>query len=250
MRLLLMLHLTMILLCAASLARAEQEPRFDLWLETGATWQSRNDAAIPGDTGTHFSLVRLMGVGPTSHERVTLTTGLHERNGWRFVVAPLTIRGTGTLDHGVAFGGEAFAAGVPTQGTYRFNSYRGTYWKRIHRDAVSEWRAGITLKIRDARIALRQGATAASSYDLGVVPLLYAGGEVRLAPRWRLMAEIDGLAAPQGRAFDLGVQMAYDIAPGWALALGYRTLEGGASNRRVYTFAWLNYATASVGYRF
>jgi hypothetical protein len=32
--------------------------------------------------------------------------------------------------------------------------------------------------------------------------------------------------------------------------VGFRTLEGGADNERVYSFAWLNYATVGAAYRF
>ena len=37
---------------------------------------------------------------------------------------------------------------------------------------------------------------------------------------------------------------------GGYLAAGYRTLEGGADNDSVYTFAWLHYALVEIGARF
>ena len=36
----------------------------------------------------------------------------------------------------------------------------------------------------------------------------------------------------------------------WTVAAGYRTIEGGADNEDVYTFAWLHSVVASVGFRF
>ncbi len=58
------------------------------------------------------------------------------------------------------------------------------------------------------------------------------------------------LAAPQGRAFDVALKGRYALGSRAELAAGYRTVEGGADNDEVYTFAWLHYAVASLMYRF
>jgi hypothetical protein len=223
---------------------------YRLTLETGAVWQERNDERIPGDTGTRFSMARLQGAGPYAHMRMTLEADVDRRSGWRFLIAPLEIRGSGTLDRTVSFAGADFAAGTKTTGTYRFNSYRATYRYRFHNDSRSEWRAGVTLKIRDARVALRQGAVAASDANVGFAPLIHVAGSYALDDRSRLLLDFDGLAAPQGRAFDIGIQFARDVAADWTAVVGFRTLEGGADNERVYSFAWLNYATVGAAYRF
>ena len=49
---------------------------------------------------------------------------------------------------------------------------------------------------------------------------------------------------------DVALKVRYDFTPHWHASLGYRTLEGGADNDEVYTFAWLHYALAEVGYQF
>lgn len=235
----------------ASPTRAEEKPtRYRLFLETGAAWQNRNDTQIPGDTGTRFSLAKLTGSGPYAHLRLMLFYDLNARTGLRFVIAPFSLTETGALDRDVQFEGERFQGGAQTEGSYRFNSYRATYWYRFHRDERADWRAGLTLKVREARIALRQGNVAAAKNDLGVVPLLHLSGDYRLNDRWSLLVDFDGLAAPQGRAFDLGLSLGYALHPDWTLTFGYRTLEGGADNDRVYTFAWFNYLTVGFGYRF
>jgi hypothetical protein len=97
---------------------------------------------------------------------------------------------------------------------------------------------------------LRQGAVAASDANVGFAPLIHVAGSYALDDRSRLLLDFDGLAAPQGRAFDIGIQFARDVAADWTTVVGFRTLEGGADNERVYSFAWLNYATVGAAYRF
>ena len=104
--------------------------------------------------------------------------------------------------------------------------------------------------MRDAEISLTQGALTARDTDVGVVPLLSLYGEYRLANAWTFVFDMDGLASSEGRALDLGLLARYDIDYAWYLAGGYRTLEGGADNDSVYSFAWFHYAVLSAGYRF
>jgi hypothetical protein len=104
--------------------------------------------------------------------------------------------------------------------------------------------------IRDANIELQQGAKRANDDDVGFVPLIHLYGEYRFAPRWLFTLDFDGLASSQGRALDLALKLSYDVTDQWRLGGGYRTLEGGADNDDVYTFAWLHYGFVSLGYRF
>jgi hypothetical protein len=58
------------------------------------------------------------------------------------------------------------------------------------------------------------------------------------------------MAAPQGRAEDVALKAELAL-PGEASAyVGYRLIEGGADNDKVYTFAFLHYAVAGVSVRF
>ena len=72
----------------------------------------------------------------------------------------------------------------------------------------------------------------------------------RLSVSWHFVLDLDGLAAPQGRAFDAAVKFRYDLAENRGLSAGHCTLEGGADTDTVYTFAWLHYAAFSIAYRF
>jgi len=224
--------------------------RLQIELEGGPVWQARNDVRIPNEGGTRFSLADLIGSGPFAAFRLEVSYDISPRHGLRAVLAPLTISGTGTLDAPVQFAGQSFAASVPTEGRYRFNSYRLTYRYRFHDGARWRWHIGFTAKIRDAKVELEQEGRHASDSNVGPVPLIYLAGQVRLGQRWRLSGDLDALGAPQGRAEDLSLKARYDPNPRWSLALGYRTLEGGADSDTVYTFAWFHYLVASVMLRF
>ncbi|HSJ07222.1 MAG TPA: hypothetical protein VK936_10985 [Longimicrobiales bacterium] len=231
------------------IAAAAQTPRFVVELEGGPAWQSRNDVEIPNDgTATRFSLQDVVGNGPWPAGRIYLTWNLAERHGLRLLLAPLSVTEDGILDGPVDFAGASYALGQ-ARATYTFNSYRLTYRYRFHAtDRATGW-VGLTAKIRDAEIALEQGATTSSSDDLGFVPLLHLAGEWRVAPRWRLSLDADALAGGPGRAVDAAVKAGYDLGESLTLSAGYRTVEGGADVDSVYNFAWLHYAVLSLTWR-
>ncbi len=224
-------------------------PRFEIELEAGAVWASRNDVQIPNESGTRFSLTDLAGSGPDLAYRVAATWNVGRRHALRLLVAPLTITGAAALDAPVLFANQSFAPGVGTEADYRFNSYRLTYRYRLYDGATWSWAAGFTAKVRDAKVELRQPGVAARDVDLGFVPLLHLAASARIGDRWSVGGELDALAAPQGRAEDLALKLSYAPSPRWSVAAGYRTLEGGADVDAVYTFAWLHYAVVSFTYR-
>lgn len=220
-------------------------------LEAGPVWQGRNDVEIPNDdTATRFSLDGLIGRGPYFSYRMVVSYDITEKHGLRLLLAPFTIEGDGTPATDIRFDGQTFERGVSTGGKYRFNSYRLTYRYLFFDGNRFRWHIGLTAKIRDAKIAISQGSTVASYSNVGFVPLLYLSGEWRMAERWSAILDADALAAPQGRAEDVALQIAYRLNGHWSAAAGYRTLEGGADNEKVYTFAWLHYVVASVRYDF
>lgn len=239
------------LLWTASAAAQPQadRPASSLDLELGAFHFTRNDVRIPGDGGTKFALDDLTGSNGLS-ARLQATWWLNERNALRLTAAPLSISGTGELAQETDFADERFAAGQPTRGEYRFNTYRLTWRYRFEPRESWEWAAGAAVLVRDARIRLTQGSLSAKDDDLGAVPLLHAHGRYRVSDRTSLVLDFEGLWSPQGRAFDVAVRAERDFANGWYGHIGLRTLEGGADNDDVYTFAWVHFATAGFGYRF
>jgi hypothetical protein len=230
-------------------ALAQSGPRFTAIVEGSAIWSSRNDVRIPPDTGTEFSIVDLIGSGPTGAARVEATFQAAERHGLKFVYAPLRITGQGTPSLPISFAGETFTT-APTEAQYKFDSYRATYRYRVFNGDTWRWDVGFTGFIRDARVALTQTGASAEDANVGFVPLGHIRGEARLKARWTLAMELDGAAAPQGRAFDFSTTVNYQPTPRWMVAVGYRTIEGGADVKQVFTFAWLNATIVRVGVRF
>jgi hypothetical protein len=241
---------TIILWLAWNNGAKAENLRWSVALDTGEAWQSRNDVRIPNDSGTRFSLDDIAGSGPFPFYRLELTYNLKPRHSLRFVFAPFEYTKTGILDKDVIFVNQIFNAGQTTEATYRFNSYRATYRYRFYEGGQWRWRVGFTANVRDAKIALKQGSKAAKDSNVGLVPLLNLYGTYQFTQRWRFIFDFDGLAAPQGRAVDLGLLVRYDAGKQWYVGAGYRTLEGGVDNSDVYNFAWFHYLSISAGYRF
>ena len=139
---------------------------------------------------------------------------------------------------------------MATRADYQFSSYRATYRYRFYRGDRWQWQVGVTGFVRDARVALSQSGVTAEDADVGFVPLVHLRGHGALTERVSLTLEVDGLAAPQGRAFDVAAMLEVHVTPRWTIGAGYRAIEGGADVETVYNFAWLNAAVARVGLRF
>lgn len=215
-----------------------------------AVSQQRNVVQIPNSAqGTRFSLVDVLGSDAEAAARVTLVVGgFGAGQQWRFVAAPFSIEGDGTLAAPVDFNGARFVAG-PVRASYAFNSYRATYRWPLAQTPHWTWHAGLTAKVRDAEIALRQGAVASSKTNTGLVPLLHLAGEAQYG-RWRIALDGDALASGQGRAIDLGARFGYALSNSLEAFAGVRVIEGGADNDEVYNFAQLNQFSLGLRARF
>ena len=161
-------------------------------------------------------------------------------------MAPLTLSGTGRLAESTDFAGTSFEPGLPTDASYRFNSYRLSYRYLLHDGERWRWHIGFTAKIRDAKVELEQEGRSASDSNVGFVPLLNFRIMWAATDRVDLLLEGDALAAPQGRAEDVIAGALVDVTESVRLRIGYRVVEGGADNDEVYNFALLNYASAGI----
>jgi hypothetical protein len=243
---------TFAVLCALPvLVAADEVSRLSLELELGPVWQSRNTVQIPNtEAGTRFSLKELVGTGPWAAGRVYFTWNLNRKHSLRLTAAPLSYTEEGLFDGTVNFAGEEYEDGIPTEATYQFNSWRVGYrWRFKDGERWTLW-LGFTAKIRDAKIALSQGDTSSEDTDVGFVPLLSFAANYRLADRWSLLFDFEGLAGGPGRAFDVALKVGYDFNDRWGVTAGYRTVEGGADVEEVYNFAWFQYAIVSGVFRF
>ncbi len=237
----------LVLLLLLATSHAARASDFTVDGEWGAVWVGRNDVRIPGDTGTRFSLDNdLRTSEPAPYARLRLTWAPTERNRVSLLAAPFSIKSRGVFDSAVAFEGETFAPNSLVEATYRFNSWRATwYYALVHADDV-EFGLGLTAKVRDAEIGLKSGSQEAVKYDVGLVPLVHFRLDWRFGDPFGLLVEGDALAAPQGRAEDVLAAVTYAANDHIRLKLGYRLLEGGADNDEVYTFALLHYVATGV----
>jgi hypothetical protein len=229
-------------------AASAQEVRVEI--EAGAVFSARNDLRIPGDTGTKLSLTDDLSTDPAPVFRVRAGLRFAKRHELSALYAPLKLTASGSVDREILFDGGTYPAGSPILAVYRFDSYRLTYrYSLVHRRGL-QVAIGLTGKIRRAETAL-YGAVAQRKTNTGFVPL--ASLQVKWQPqgnRFGLLMDVDALAAPQGRAEDVLLAATYQVNDNVGLRLGYRTLEGGADNDEVYTFAWLHYVVAGVDLTF
>jgi hypothetical protein len=232
-------------------AEASSQNRFQLEIESGAVWQQKNDIEIPNDgTASRFSVPDLVGTGPSSYYRIYFSFHITGRQDLRILFAPLTIEESNTPSQNIRFENQTFSAGVPLTAGYTFNSYRVTYRYLIAKREKIRFHIGFTGKIRDAKVELSNVDLNASNSNVGFVPLLHLAFRWNISPSFSLTLDADALAAPQGRAEDVALKLAYDLTNALSLNVGYRGLEGGADNEKVYTFALLHYALVSFRLRF
>lgn len=244
------LYLSLFGVIAAAADDQNDRKHFRFELEGGPVWQAKNDVRIPGNTGTKFSFKDLTESGPYAAGRFTLDWNFLERHGLRLEVAPLSFDGTGTFNQPVSFAGTTFSSGTPTEGKYKFDTYRVSY--RYLFLNKSSWRmhVGATILLRDAKIELEQSGLKASDSNVGVAPLINFSTEWAFANRWAAIFDFEGLAGGPGRALDLALKLRYDLTDRWSVGGGYRMLEGGVDSDDVYNFSWFNYGFLTVGYNF
>jgi hypothetical protein len=238
-------QLSVCLLLLARPARAQYY--FDA--EGGSVRAGHNTVRIPLEGGTRFSLTDDLksGAEPFLRVRVGKKSG---RSDLSFLAAPLTLRSAGAFTRAVAFNGEVFAAGLPTEAVYRFNSYRIKYLYEFKRTESLVLRWGGALKLRHAGITLTNPVASSESKNTGFVPLAAFSADYAFRPGYLLLLDIEALGAPQGRAEDVLLAVSREIGPGMRVRAGYRFLEGGSGAGEVYTFAWLHYALAGFTWEF
>ena len=206
---------------------------------------TRNDVRIPGDEGTEFSLVDGLDseVAPYGRARIGWDLGRH---GLQALAAPVRLSAEGRLDRDVRFAGETFAAGTSLDASYQFDTYRLSYRYLLIDERAIGLGLGATALLRVAEIRVEGAGRTGARDDLGFVPLL------RVEARWSPLSVLDvwlradGLAAPQGRAFDVLLAAAFPVTEHVAPYVGYRFIEGGADNDEVYTFSFLHFVALGV----
>jgi hypothetical protein len=216
-------------------------------LETGAQWATRNDAAVPGSSGTRFSMAGgdfEAKTVPYARIQAGLRLGRHRLLG---TFAPVRLSGHGASGGTLLFRGQTFTTDGSASFHYKFDTYRLTYRYALVDRPTLDLQVGVTALVRDAEIRLSQGAQSTAERNVGFVPLLSLRAAWAFAGPLRLALDGDALAAKQGRAEDVSLALEFQSGD-LTFRAGYRVLEGGADNDRVYSFAWLNHAMVGVRY--
>ncbi len=182
--------------------------------------------------------------------RVRLNYKFGKKHNLSILYAPLTINAEGKFDKDVKFQDLTFASNTDIEGTYTFNSYRLTYRYDLYLGKTVEFGLGLTAKIRDAEIVLKNNLQESTNDDLGFVPLINFRFFLKLNNQFGFLLAGDALAAPQGRAEDILAAITYSASNKFRIKVGYRILEGGADNDSVYTFSLFNYFALGVIYQF
>ncbi len=216
--------------------------QFSLDLETGIVFTGYNDVRIPGDAGTFISFSGELNTDPGPFFRIRAGYTFSERHQLLLLAAPLNISYGGSSDKDIFFQGVTYPAGAALDATYKFNSYRLSYrYKLLNREKL-EIGIGATIKARDALIGLKSGELQSEKTDFGFVPLLSFAIHWQAHERIGIILDGDAAAAPQGRAEDVLAAVSFRLTDHLSLKAGYRLLEGGADNRKVYTFSMFHYA--------
>lgn len=221
-------------------------PTHAIDVEGGWVFPGYNDVRIPGNTGTKLSLTEDLSADTFPAIRLRCTVTLDGKHDIGVLAAFLTMRSEGSLDQSVDFNGASFPAGTPLESVFRFNSYRLIYRYLVYDSSKVQFRAGVAAKVRDAAIRLKGGGLESEKTDLGLVPLLSFSVRWLAHPLLSVVMDGEALAAPQGRAEDVFAGVESKISDTVSLKAGYRILEGGADNDKVYTFSLFHYAVAGI----
>ena len=239
---------TIVLLFYIGVSTVKAQALIDL--ESGLVFTGYNDVRIPGNKGTRFSLKDDLIPKTEPFYRIRLNYTIKSRHTLSLLYAPLETKSEGSVANDILFEGVLFPANSKIAGTYKFNSYRLTYRYDIVKKARIEFGLGFTAKIRDAKISLSSPALYSEKTNVGFVPIINFRLLWKIDEKFGLLLDGDALAAPQGRAEDVLFAATYKLSDNFGIRAGYRILEGGADNDKVYNFALFHYASVGISYTF
>lgn len=218
--------------------------------ETGAVFTGYNNVRIPGDRGTYFSLKDDLKAKTEVFYRFRASYVIKSRHTLSLLYAPLETKSEGSVANDIFFEGVLFPAKTELTGTYKFNSYRLTYRYDLVHKSRFVFGLGFTAKIRDAKIALSSPGLTSEKTNVGFVPIINFRLLWNVNDKFGILLGGDALAAPQGRAEDIQIATTYKLSDHFGIRAGYRILEGGAKNDKVYNFALFHYASVGLSYTF
>jgi hypothetical protein len=218
-------------------------------IESGAFFTGMNDIRN-GNNGTLFSLKNDFQTPVSPFFRLRVGYLSNGKDYFSFLYAPLKILETGTIEKDILFDGKTFEANIPIEAVYKFNSYRFTYNRRIINKDNFKLGIGLSAKIRDAGVSLKNSALLSENFTIGFAPLINLIANWDIAQKMGVDFFGEGLAASKGRAIDLSLSGRYSFSKNLQGNIGYRLLEGGANGTNGYNFIELHFIFASLNYSF
>ncbi len=218
-------------------------------IESGVLFTGSNNIRN-GNNGTLFSLKNDFSTPASPFFRLRIGFLLNDKHHFSILYAPLKILVNGTIDRDILFDGKNFIANLPLEAVYKFNSYRFTYNGRIIFKDNFKFGLGLSAKIRDAGVSLKNREHLRENFSIGFVPL------VNLLANWDISQKMgidffgEGIIASKGRAIDLSLSGRYSFTKNLQGNIGYRLLEGGADGNNRYNFIQLHFAFASLNFSF
>ena len=218
-------------------------------LESGALFTDINNIRN-GNTGTLFSLKNDFQTPVSPFLRLRVGYLINGKNHFSVLYAPLKIIVTSTIEKDILFEGEYFKANIPIEAVYKFNSYRLTYNRRIISKDNFKFGLGLSAKIRDAGVSLKNRDLLIENFSVGFAPL------INLLVNWEISKKMgvdffgEGIIASKGRAIDFSLSGRYSLTKNLQGNIGYRLLEGGADGTNRYNFIRLHFIFASLNYSF
>jgi len=218
-------------------------------IESGAFFTEINDIRN-GNNGTLFSLKNDFKTPVSPFWRLRAGYLSNGKNHFSFLYAPLKIIETGTIEKDLLFDGKNFKANLTIEAVYKFNSYRFTYNRRIISKDHFKFGVGLSAKIRDAGVSLKNRELLSENFSIGFAPL------INLLANWDMSQKMgvdffgEGIIASKGRAIDLSLSGRYSFTKKLNGNIGYRLLEGGADGTNRYNFIELHFIFASLNYSF
>ena len=223
---------------------------FDVNIESGLAFCGYNDIQIPGDVGTEYSFCDDLEYNPQAYGRLHLGYKFNDKHYVFATLAPFTVKAEGTLDETLFFDDSCFPAGDKLTSCYSFNSWRLTWRYTLVDGKRLQFALGFTAKIRDAYISVKDSNGREEFSNIGFVPIIHFMTNYQLNDKLGINLTGDALAAPQGRAEDVRFSVYYNLNKHMKLDLGYRVLEGGADNEKIYGFALFHYVSMGLSYQF
>jgi hypothetical protein len=183
-------------------------------------------------------------MSPTFGLRLESTAGLAPRHELRVSTAPLA-----SADNAQLLGGVSFAA-LSNAPTLRLDPFRTTYRYTFLERNDWAWKVGVTTNLGALGDGLRPGLTLGQRLRLGALPQVHFAGEGRIADKWRMSFDADGLVTARGRSLDLGLRVSYSLSPRFSLYGGYRLSDVAAEGEDPYASGFTNGANVGVRLRF